>query len=862
MILSSVPTNDPATGLTESEARSGSVSSVSSIYSQDDNHDAIAAHKIVPSTEIQCPEQFPEDAVLDSTTNVIQQASDVPLSKWLASTAPQGRPVRRNSKHVHYFENNGIKLRMKEHAGVLVEWVDGISLTMDLDKQLDPSRRTVLPDTHVDYYERASNPSSTWQRGGYKHRQLTSGASRFSPTSSRPVSLSKIDEVPLVSASSKDLTERQNVANDWGFPSSIERACLSDTVLEQLKNRSRSCATRHSSDYTMSGALAVSAVTSTTQSKDRPWSLPLTSIHVPMPLRVSTDPRTMSTPELSSRKKPVYEMTGSPVSPVSASTVPLSAQPDGFQMRPLSPSIASPPRKPSRALRVLRKFEHKPKFEDFVSKLKDREASVLTSHTAQVSLPAPARPQPQILSALRSNISHSLFEQSNPSKSSRTSRSEPHGVASPHLLPSPSQIRRMAQSKDAIYPSLNTSEIADLPHPARPPRQMVPATKSPRRPRSSTHASISKFKVRVESTTRGRSPTPPIPITDMSLKHQAEQHVANVPTPSPSLVSDYPYMATPMASVRRPASSNCTRSSTPPPSHGHQQQTKSRDSTKTTYTASTESNSTITGRHPPTHNGNPGSTDVKSSANQQDSSSSAIVVINTGMDSTHEEPFCACTDPEPSTTTSNSATLSRKSPASLDADTEPEPLAVEQGYTTTTNSNSTSRRSSPARKNAQSSDTLTNAVSNEDTTSTPVVTDASHDSTPTNISDDLQSHSTTSHEVTPLSPPTATVNTKPYRPIPANRNISYHDMTTGSEIVSPSSLDHYSTIRDQKHEDAGSNASYYALVTAKPHSSAVAVADMLRARSMKGDGSLRGRNLQVGRNVKVYATDGRERMGW
>ena len=903
--LSSVPTTGPPTapstcGIAETESGSASTSSVSSIYSQDESHVAATADKPVPSTEPDHAETPPDDSVFDpnAITLPTKETPDAPLSEWLASTAPQGRPVRRNSKHVHYFDNNGIKLRMKEHAGVLVEWVDGICLTMDLDEQLDPSRGAAMPDTHVDHHERVSTPPSTWQRGGYKYRPLSSGASKFPPTSSRPVSLSKIDEVPLANVSREEPRKRQNVADDWGVLSSTEEASLSDTVLEQLNSRSRPRATRHSSDYTMSGALGVPPSSSATRPRDRPLSLqlfPSASTQVPMPLRVSTDPRTMSTPDLPSSKMPVYEMAGSPVSPVSTSTVPLSAQPDGFEMRPLSPPSASPPRESSRALQVLRKFEHKPKFQDFVSKSKDKETCVAASDTSQASSPAPSRPQSQILSALRGTISHSLFEQSNTSKLSLTSRAQPHEVAAPDLLPSPTQIRRMAQFENPIYPSLSTSEIADLPHPARPPRQMIPVTKPLRRPRSSTHAQIPRSKVAAKATTRSRPPTPPNPITDLALKHQPEKHLANIPAPNPSLALDYSHMATPTASLRPPAFSDRKILTKARPSHPHNQQLESRDSTKTTHTPSTESGSTVINKVPSPRDTNASSTDMEPSANKQDSrSASAMVGTNTENDFIHDEPFCACTDPEPTVRRSSSSnTLSRQSPPSLAADTEPE-LVVNKDCVHTTNSDSTSRTSSPARRNGRSSDNLTKATFHEVTTSTLAVAPVPHAATPTKIPDDLSSHTaitdglqpsssnremtsfshdiaslpgevvplSTLHEAQPTSKAPIMTNTRPSRPTPTSRRTSYHDMTTASDIMSPSSLNYYSTTHDQNHDNDSSNASYYALVTAKSHSSAIAVADMLRAGSMRGGGSLRGRSLSAGRSAKVANVAVEERMRW
>ena len=255
--LSSVPTTAPTTapstnGMVETEGRSASPSSVSSIYSQDESHVDAAADKLVPSTEADHTETPPDDEVSGSNAIIVpsQEAPDAPLYQWLASTAPQGRPMRSNSKHIHYFETNGIKLRMKEHAGVLVEWVDGICLTMNLDEQLDPSRGAAMPDTHVEHPEKVPAPPSTWQRGAYKYRPLSSGASKYPPASSRPLSLSKIDEVPLANAFSKEPTKKQNVTDDWGVLSSIDRASLSDTVLKQLNSRSRPRPTRHSTDYT------------------------------------------------------------------------------------------------------------------------------------------------------------------------------------------------------------------------------------------------------------------------------------------------------------------------------------------------------------------------------------------------------------------------------------------------------------------------------------------------------------------------------------------------------------------------------------------------------------------------------------
>ena len=855
-VLSSVPTTEPTTGLADSEYRSASPSSVSSIYSQDNNHDAVAAtaDTSVPSTKTQHSHQPQEDQILNlnPTTFDSEEVSDAPLSEWLASTAPQGRPLRSNSKHIHFFETNGIKLRMKEHAGVLVEWVDGICLTMNLDEQLDPSRGpAVIPDNHVDHHDKVSTPPATRQRVGYRYRPSSSGASKFPPTSSRPVSLSKIDEVPLARAPSKDFKKKQNVADDWGVPSSIERASLPATVLEQLNARSRPRATRHSSDYTMSGALGLPASSVTTRPADRPLSLqllPSTSTHRPMPLRLSTDPRTMSTPDLPSSKKQVYEMVGSPVSPVSTSTVPLSAQPDGFEMRPLSPVRASPPHESSRALQVLRKFEHKPKFQDFVSKSKDREVSVPALNTSPTT---PARPQSQILSALRGTISHSLFEQSNISKPNLSSRAEAHDVAAPDLLPSPTQIRRMAQFENPIYPSLSTSEILDLPHPPRPPRQMIPETKPSQRPRSSTYAPIPRPKVPTKSNARSRPPTPPNPITELALKHQPEKHLANIPAPTPSLVSDYPHMAAPTASARPPGSSDRKRLTKPRPSSGRHRQVKSWHSLDTTQPASTASSSTISKKASSPRDSYPGSTDVGPSADKQDNSGSATAATNKEIEPTHDEPFCACPDPEPTTTTEDTATLPRQDGLSPAVAAEPEPVVVEQGHATTTNIDNTSRASSPARHRGQSSDVFSGATFHEVTTSRLKIAPTPDAVAATDSSDDTRPHVTTSYEVRPASPITATINTRPYRPIPTSRRTSYHDMTTGADIVSPTSLNYYSTTHDQNYDEASSNASYYALVTAKPHSSAVAVADMPRAGSMRGGGSLRGRSLSAGRSPKV-----------
>ena len=910
--LSSVPTTAPTTapstnGMVETEGRSASPSSVSSIYSQDESHVDAAADKLVPSTEAHHTETPPDDEVSGSNAIIVpgQETLDAPLYQWLASTAPQGRPMRSNSKHIHYFETNGIKLRMKEHAGVLVEWVDGICLTMNLDEQLDPSRGAAMPDPHVEHPEKVPAPPSTWQRGAYKYRPLSSGASKYPPASSRPLSLSKIDEIPLANALSKEATKKQNIADDWGVPSSIERASLTDTVLEQFNDRSRPRATRHSSDYIMSGALSVPASSSATQPKDRPLSLqflPSASTQDLRPLRVSTDPRTMSTPDLPSSKKPVYEMAGSPVSPISTSTVPLSAQPDGFEMRPLSPLVASPPQESSRALQVLRKFEHKPKFQDFVSRSKDKEATTPASNTTQASPPASARPQSQILSAFRGTISHSLFEQSNPSKTSLPSRSEPKHVASPDLLPSPTQIRRMAQFENPIYPSLSTSEIADLPHPPRPPRQMIPVTHPSRRPRSSTHAPLPRSKGPVKPPARSRPPTPPNSITELALKHQPEKHLANIPAPNMSLVSlvslasGYTHVATPSSSSRPPASSDRKRLTKPRPSKGHHRQVRSLDSPQVSSTASTESSSTMANKASVPYHDHPGYTDVERSPVNQNSNGSATVSTNAEDEPTHKETFCACTDPEPTTMASSSATPPDPSAPSTAADGEPEPFVHEQGHVTTTNSYSTSRMSSPARRQGRSRDTLTNATFHEVTTSTLAVPTASDETTPTNVPDDVQSHSaihsgveapastsdtqspwydiapaihevtpsTTFHGAVPVSKPIMTVKRRPSRLTASSRRTSYHDVTTASDIVSPSSRSYYSTTRDQKYDEDSSNASYYALVTAKPHSSAIAVADMLRAGSMRGGGSLRGRSLSAGRSAKVANVNVNvaERMAW
>ncbi len=913
--LSSVPTTAPTTapstnGMVETEGRSASPSSVSSIYSQDESHVDAAADKLVPSTEPDHAETQPDDGV--SGTNAItvpsQETPDAPLYQWLASTAPQGRPMRSNSKHIHYFENNGIKLRMKEHAGVLVEWVDGICLTMDLDEQLDPSRGAAMPDTYVEHHEKVPAPPSTWQRGGYKYRPLSSGASKYPPTASRPLSLSKIDEVPLTNAFSKEPMKKQNFADDWGVPSSIERASLSDTVLEQLNNRNRPRATRHSSDYTMSGALDMPDLSSATRPKDRPLSLqflPSASTHELRPLRVSTDPRTMSTPDLPSSKKPVYEMAGSPVSPISTSTVPLSAQPDGFEMRPLSPLSASPlqesSHESSRALQVLRKFEHKPKFQDFVSKSKDREVSMPVSNTTQAPPPAPARPQSQILSALRGTISHSLFEQSSPSKTNLPSRSEPKQIASPDLLPSPTQIRRMAQFENPIYPSLSTSEITDLPHPPRPPRQMIPVTHPSRRPRSSTHAPVSRSKAPAKFTARSRPPTPPNPITELALKHQPEKHLANIPAPNMSLVSlvslasGYTHVATASSSSRPPASSDRKRLTKSRPSKGHHRQVRSLDSPQVSSTASIESSSTMSDKASVPYHDHVGYAAVERSPHNHNSNGSATVSTNSEDEPTHKETFCACTDPEPTTMASSSATPPDQSAPSTAADGEPESFVHEQGHVTTTNSYSTSRMSSPARRHGRSRDTLTNATFHEVTTSILTVPPTSYKATPTNVPNDLESHSairsgveapsstgemrpssydiapasheatpSTFHEAVPVSKPVTTVIRRPSRLTASSRRTSYHDMTTASDIVSPSSLSYYSTTHNQNHDEASSNASYYALVTAKPHSSAIAVADMLRAGSMRGGGSLRGRSMSAGRSAKVANVNVNvaERMAW
>ena len=910
--LSSVPTTAPTTapstnGMVETEGRSASPSSVSSIYSQDESYVDAAADKLVPSTEADHIETPPDDEVSCSNAIIVpsQETPDAPLYQWLASTAPQGRPMRSNSKHIHYFETNGIKLRMKEHAGVLVEWVDGICLTMNLDEQLDPSRGAAMPDTHVAHPDKVPAPPSTWQRGAYKYRPLSSGASKYPPASSRPLSLSKIDEVPLANALSKEATKKQNIADDWGVPSSIERASLTDTVLEQLNNRSRPRATRHSSDYIMSGALSVPASSSATRPKDRPLSLqflPSASTQDLRPLRVSTDPRTMSTPDLPSSKKPVYEMAGSPVSPISTSTVPLSAQPDGFEMRPLSPLSASTVHESSRALQVLRKFEHKPKFQDFVSKSKDKEASMPASNTSQASSPAPARPQSQILSALRGTISHSLFEQSNISKTSMPLRSEPKDVASPDLLPSPTQIRRMAQFENPIYPSLSTSEIADLPHPPRPPRQMIPVTHPSRRPRSSTHAPLPRSKGPVKPPARSRPPTPPNPITELALKHQPEKHLANIPAPNMSLVSlvslasGYTHVATPSSSSRPPASSDRKRLTKPRPSKGHHRQVRSLNSPQVSSTPSIESSSTMTNKVSAPHHDDPGYTNGEPLPDVQDSNGSATASTNTADEPTHDEHFCACTDPGPTTSTSSSATPHHQMPPSPADDAESEPLVAQQGHATTTNSNSTSRLSSPARRHGRSRNTFTNATFHEVTTSRLAVPPASHKASPTDISDDSQSHSaipsgveatsstsevrpssydiapasyeatpsTIFHEATLVSKPITTVNRRPSRLTTSSRRTSYHDMTTASDIVRPTALSYYSTTHNQNHDEASSNASYYALVTAKPHSSAIAVADMLRAGSMRGGGSLRGRSLSAGRSAKVANVNVNvaERMAW
>ena len=571
-------------------------------------------------------------------------------------------------------------------------------------------------------------------------------------------------------------------------------------------------------------------------------------------------------------------------------------------MRPLSPLSASTVHESSRALQVLRKFEHKPKFQDFVSKSKDKEASMPASNTSQASSPAPARPQSQILSALRGTISHSLFEQSNPSKTSLPSRSEPKHVASLDLLPSPTQIRRMAQFENPIYPSLSTSEIADLPHPPRPPRQMIPVTHPSRRPRSSTHAPLPRSKGPVKPPARSRPPTPPNPITELALKHQPERNLANIPAPSMSLVSlvslasGYTHVATASSSSRPPASSDRKRLTKSRPSKGHHRQVRSLDSTQVSSTASIESSSTMANKASVPYRDHPGYTDVKRSPHNQNSNGSATFNTNPEDGPTHKETFCACTDPEPTTMASSSATSHHQRPPSPADDAEPEPLVAQGGHATTTNSYSTSRMSSPARRNGRSRDTLTNATFHEVTTSTLAVPPASDEATPANVSDESRSHSavptgleapsSTSkvrsslydtapasreaipssalYEIALVSKPITTVNRRPSRLTASSRRTSYHDMTTASDIVSPTALSYYSTTHNQNHDEASSNASYYALVTAKPHSSAIAVADMLRAGSMRGGGSLRGRSLSAGRSAKVANVNVNvaERMAW